>query len=692
MAMEHQHEHRWWPSSLPPVQPSPWFLSSPSIPIPLSSPARVSGPLRSSSLTEFAPAISSLGGSNAGVSVLVPSVSLQFGQYQLLSPSFQSQVFTGTAVPQTAWPSPVLEQVKTPDLRSTFVVNSGPQECTFTTRQDAHFASTIDNDSGANVSKMGEGSVFEVSDLSLVSMGIPAHEVQLVMSNETKKESDADDVIVLDESQHVVVEQVITKVAEEPKHLLPTTKRVIDELDEELLVEKKSGRSVRIQAWGKLKKRHKKRVIEFGRTMRKKMRMRKLMSSFQVIRKHGKKKGCNLGQWKSFRKKMRMTKKFVLCKCRKLGTRKMKRAIEVGKSMRDFSELIVPFNVHVKQEDKDNLCGQLWFRENSRSKGKFVLQLKEMNSAKKVVPYAFELKAKQKKKTIAFGREVKKRWDKKRMILVLRKQREESMKSNKNFTSLRRIAEGFGMIVFHKRAVRIGFWNFKTRKKLWSLGAEYQFVQLRKLWRKNAIPEVVDHYTEFIAATFESVEGMAMLLATLAATNLLQDFLSLGVFLLAMEIVIGVLLVVPANPMDFVSGFKGYQHLLVFLLNLVEYRLVLGNDGEGVRTEDYDVWLTYMLMLMASQVQFQEDTLMFQVQLMHSELVNFSIKCDNFQKLPCSICEEDCKMKQTRHQRAGILMSSASHNCLACNGIVMKWLAYWSGPSLTDASLEFDPG
>ncbi|KAJ4839269.1 hypothetical protein Tsubulata_005985, partial [Turnera subulata] len=104
---------------------------------------------------------------------------------------------------------------------------------------------SMDNDSGANVSKMGEGSVFEVSDLSLVSMGIPAHEVQLVMSNETKKESDADDVIVLDKSQHVVV-------AEEPKHLLPTTKRVIDELDEGLLVEKKSGRSVRIQAWGEI--------------------------------------------------------------------------------------------------------------------------------------------------------------------------------------------------------------------------------------------------------------------------------------------------------------------------------------------------------------------------------------------------------------------------------------------------------
>ncbi|KAJ4844263.1 hypothetical protein Tsubulata_041359 [Turnera subulata] len=99
----------------------------------------------------------------------------------------------------------------------------------------------MDNDSGANVSKMGEWSVFEVSDLSLVSMGIPAHEVQLVMNNEIKKESDADDVIVLDDLQHVVV-------VEEPKHLLPTTKRVIDELDEGLLVEKKSGRSVRIQA------------------------------------------------------------------------------------------------------------------------------------------------------------------------------------------------------------------------------------------------------------------------------------------------------------------------------------------------------------------------------------------------------------------------------------------------------------
>ncbi|KAJ4826543.1 hypothetical protein Tsubulata_043734, partial [Turnera subulata] len=149
-----------------------------------------------------------------------------------------------------------------------------------------------------------KGCVFEVSDLSLVSMGIRSHEVQLVMSNETKKESNADDVIVLDESQHVIV-------AEEPKHLLPTTKRVIDELDEGLMVEKKSGRSVRIQAWGKLKRRHKKRVIGFGRTMRKKMRKRKLMPYFQVTRKHGKKKGCNLGQWKRFRKKMRMKKKFV---------------------------------------------------------------------------------------------------------------------------------------------------------------------------------------------------------------------------------------------------------------------------------------------------------------------------------------------------------------------------------------------
>ncbi|KAJ4826257.1 hypothetical protein Tsubulata_018648 [Turnera subulata] len=165
----------------------------------------------------------------------------------------------------------------------------------------------MDNGSDATVSKVREVSVFEVSDLSLVSRGIPAHELQMLMSNETKNKPYADDVIALGESQHIVVEQDTTKAAEEP-----ITKRVIGVLGEGLLLEKKNGRSVRIQAWGKLKKRQTRRVT----------------------RKHSKKKGGNLGQWKRFRKKMRMTRKLVLCKCKKLGTRKMKRGMEVGKSMR----------------------------------------------------------------------------------------------------------------------------------------------------------------------------------------------------------------------------------------------------------------------------------------------------------------------------------------------------------------------
>ncbi|KAJ4824216.1 hypothetical protein Tsubulata_013076 [Turnera subulata] len=65
------------------------------------------------------------------------------------------------------------------------------------------------------------------------------------------------------------------------------------------------------------------------------MSMRKLMSSFQVTRKHGKKQRWSLGQWVKFRKKKKMMRKFVFCKCRKLEIRQMTRRWERDKSMRE---------------------------------------------------------------------------------------------------------------------------------------------------------------------------------------------------------------------------------------------------------------------------------------------------------------------------------------------------------------------